>query len=85
MRARSLDEAVAAAAGRHDPASHMLRLAQYERARATGPRLMDRIVSQLLTLFVTPVLYLYLERLSGIGWRPFWISKRHSVQHESDI
>ncbi|WP_299358766.1 tonB-system energizer ExbB [uncultured Paracoccus sp.] len=47
MRARSLDEAVAAAAGRHDPASHMLRLARYERARATGPRLMDRIVSQL--------------------------------------
>lgn len=34
------------------------------------------IVSQFLTLFITPVLYLYLERLSGIGLRPFWISKR---------
>src|SRR4029078_4298316 len=43
------------------------------------------LVSQLLTLFVTPVLYLYLEKLSGIGWRPFWISKRNAVQHESDI
>ncbi|WP_237050053.1 efflux RND transporter permease subunit [Microvirga ossetica] len=43
------------------------------------------IVSQLLTLFVTPVLYLYLEKLSGIGSRLFWIGKQHSAQHESDI
>jgi HAE1 family hydrophobic/amphiphilic exporter-1 len=35
------------------------------------------IVSQLLTLFITPVLYLYLERLSGFGRRLFWTSKRH--------
>ncbi|MXQ13091.1 efflux RND transporter permease subunit [Microvirga makkahensis] len=35
------------------------------------------IVSQLLTLFITPVLYLYLERLAGIGRRLVWISKRH--------
>jgi hypothetical protein len=34
-------------------------------------------VSQLLTLFITPVLYLYLERLSGIGRRLVWISKQH--------
>jgi HAE1 family hydrophobic/amphiphilic exporter-1 len=34
------------------------------------------IVSQLLTLFITPVLYLYLERLSGVGRRLFRISKR---------
>jgi HAE1 family hydrophobic/amphiphilic exporter-1 len=34
------------------------------------------IVSQLLTLFVTPVLYLYLERFAGIGQRLFGISKR---------
>ncbi len=34
------------------------------------------IGSQLLTLFITPVLYLYLERLAGIGRRLFWISKR---------
>lgn len=35
------------------------------------------VVSQLLTLFITPVLYLYLERLSGVGRRLFWISNRH--------
>jgi hydrophobic/amphiphilic exporter-1 (mainly G- bacteria), HAE1 family len=35
------------------------------------------IVSQLLTLFITPVLYLYLDELSGIGRRLFWTSKRH--------
>jgi HAE1 family hydrophobic/amphiphilic exporter-1 len=35
------------------------------------------IVSQLLTLFITPVLYLYLDKLSGIGRRLFWTSKRH--------
>ncbi|WP_201864052.1 efflux RND transporter permease subunit [Microvirga soli] len=34
------------------------------------------IVSQLLTLFITPVLYLYMERLSGVGRRLFRISKR---------
>jgi HAE1 family hydrophobic/amphiphilic exporter-1 len=34
------------------------------------------IVSQLLTLFITPVLYLYLERLSGVGRRLFRISKQ---------
>jgi HAE1 family hydrophobic/amphiphilic exporter-1 len=34
------------------------------------------IVSQLLTLFITPVLYLYLERLSGVGRRLFRINKR---------
>jgi len=34
------------------------------------------IVSQLLTLFITPVLYLCLERLSGVGRRLFWINKR---------
>jgi HAE1 family hydrophobic/amphiphilic exporter-1 len=34
------------------------------------------VVSQLLTLFITPVLYLYLEGLAGIGRRLFWISKR---------
>ncbi|GEO17965.1 efflux RND transporter permease subunit [Microvirga aerophila] len=33
-------------------------------------------VSQLLTLFITPVLYLYLERLTGIRRHLFWISKR---------
>jgi hydrophobic/amphiphilic exporter-1 (mainly G- bacteria), HAE1 family len=35
------------------------------------------LVSQLLALFITPVLYLYLERLSRVGLRLFWISKRH--------
>ena len=29
------------------------------------------IVSQTLTLFVTPVLYLYMERLSGLAQRMF--------------
>jgi len=33
-------------------------------------------VSRLLTLFITPVLYPYLERLSGIGRPLFWISKK---------
>lgn len=37
------------------------------------------IVSQLLTLFITPVLYLYLERLSGIGRRLFWIGSRRTA------
>ncbi len=32
------------------------------------------IGSQVLTLFITPVLYLYLERLSGIGQRLFQIN-----------
>lgn len=45
--APSLNAAVTAAAGRDDPASHMLRLAQYERACATGPGLAERIGSQL--------------------------------------
>jgi hydrophobic/amphiphilic exporter-1 (mainly G- bacteria), HAE1 family len=35
------------------------------------------VVSQLLTLFITPVLYLYMERLSGLGLHLFWINKRH--------
>ena len=34
------------------------------------------IGSQLLTLFITPVLYLYLDRLSEVGRRLFRISKR---------
>jgi hypothetical protein len=34
------------------------------------------MVLQLLTLFTTPGLYLYLERFAGIGRSPFWISKR---------
>jgi len=34
------------------------------------------VVSQLLTLFITPVLYLYLERVSGVERRLFRISKR---------
>jgi HAE1 family hydrophobic/amphiphilic exporter-1 len=34
------------------------------------------VVSQMLTLFITPVLYLYLERLSGVGPRLFRIGKR---------
>jgi hydrophobic/amphiphilic exporter-1 (mainly G- bacteria), HAE1 family len=34
------------------------------------------IVSQLLTLFITPVLYLYIERLSGVGRRLFRINKQ---------
>jgi HAE1 family hydrophobic/amphiphilic exporter-1 len=34
------------------------------------------ILSQLLTLFITPVLYLYLERLSVLRLRLFRISKR---------
>jgi HAE1 family hydrophobic/amphiphilic exporter-1 len=38
------------------------------------------IVSQLLTLFVTPVLYLYLERFAGIGQRLFGISKRQPAE-----
>jgi HAE1 family hydrophobic/amphiphilic exporter-1 len=35
------------------------------------------IVSQLLTLFITPVMYVYLEKLSGIGRRLVHTSKRH--------
>jgi HAE1 family hydrophobic/amphiphilic exporter-1 len=35
------------------------------------------IVSQLLTLFITPVLYLYLDRLSAIGRRLYRIRKRY--------
>jgi HAE1 family hydrophobic/amphiphilic exporter-1 len=35
------------------------------------------LVSQLLTLFITPVLYVYLENLSGLGQRLVWISKHH--------
>lgn len=35
------------------------------------------IVSQVLTLFITPVLYLYLERLSRVGLHLLSISKRH--------
>ncbi len=35
------------------------------------------IVSQLLTLFITPVMYVYLEKLSGIGRRLVQTSKRH--------
>lgn len=38
------------------------------------------IVSQLLTLFITPVLYLYLEKLSGIARRLFWISNRQPAE-----
>jgi len=34
------------------------------------------VVSQLLTLFITPVLYLYLDRFSSFGRRLFRISKR---------
>jgi hydrophobic/amphiphilic exporter-1 (mainly G- bacteria), HAE1 family len=34
------------------------------------------IVSQLLTLFITPVLYLYIDRLSGVGRRLFRINKQ---------
>ena len=34
------------------------------------------LVSQLLTLFITPVLYLYLERLSELGRRLFSIRKQ---------
>ncbi|QRM31576.1 efflux RND transporter permease subunit [Microvirga sp. VF16] len=35
------------------------------------------VVSQLLTLYITPVLYLYLEKISDAARRLFWISKRH--------
>ena len=47
--ADSLDQAVAASAGRDDPVSHMLRLAQVERARpgGAGPGLPDRVASHL--------------------------------------
>ncbi|MDO5613999.1 MAG: tonB-system energizer ExbB [Paracoccus sp. (in: a-proteobacteria)] len=48
--APSLDAAVSAAQGKSDPASHMLRLAQYERNIAAGAAtggLKDRVASQL--------------------------------------
>jgi HAE1 family hydrophobic/amphiphilic exporter-1 len=38
------------------------------------------IVSQTLTLFVTPVLYLYMERLSGLMQRTFRRSERTHVE-----
>jgi hydrophobic/amphiphilic exporter-1 (mainly G- bacteria), HAE1 family len=34
------------------------------------------VVSQLLTLFITPVLYLYLERFAGVGQHLFGLGKR---------
>ncbi|MFC4172842.1 efflux RND transporter permease subunit [Microvirga sp. GCM10011540] len=37
------------------------------------------LVSQLLTLFITPVLYLYLETLSRIARRLFWIGRRSAA------
>jgi HAE1 family hydrophobic/amphiphilic exporter-1 len=37
------------------------------------------VVSQLLTLFITPVLYLYLERLAGIERRLFRLGKRQAA------
>ena len=33
------------------------------------------MVSQLLTLFITPVVYIWLDKLAGMNWRAVW-SKR---------
>lgn len=37
------------------------------------------IASQLITLFITPVLYLYLERLSGMGRWLSWMGRRRTA------
>lgn len=36
------------------------------------------VVSQLLTLFITPILYLYLDRLSRMGRWLFWMGRRRT-------